>query len=421
MLIVASIIVVTLLLASGMEIGIAVGLAGSLLLFFYHNIPMSVVAHELFSNLHNYSLLAIPFFILAGNIMMEGRLADRLLDFFGSFMRKMTGGLGVGAMVSAVFFAAISGSSVASAAALGKTVTESLSKENYSKRFISGILAVGGTLGLMIPPSLTFILIGTMVGIPVRDLFIAGITPGLLEGFLLIVMTYIIAKKNSYGYKTEVKFTEIKTTFNKSIAALFMPVLILGGIYIGIFTPTEVSVVSAAYALFICLFIYRTLKWGKLPSIIRDTTYSSAMIYLVLIGGSLLGFVLTRLGVANTILTFIQEMNLSAWAFLILVNIILLLLGMFLDGISLIVILTPLLFPIAVGMGINPIHFAVIMTANVEIATITPPVGLNLFVISGVTKQPIHEVVKGVAPFYLIRLVGLLLITFIPALSLWLL
>lgn len=421
MLIALLIIIVILLLATGMEIGIAIGLSGVMLLLIYENIPMSVVAEKLFSGLNSYSLLAIPFFILAGNVMMEGKLADRLLGFFGAFTRKVTGGLGIGAMLSAVFFASISGSSVASAAAMGKSLTELLSRENYSKHFIAGVLAVGGTLGLMIPPSLTFILIGTMQGIPVRDLFLAGVIPGLLEGFLLILMTYFISKRKNYGFKGEIRFAEIKTGFNRSAAALLMPVLILGGIYLGIFTPTEVSIVSVVYAILIGLFIYKTLNWRAVPVILKDSIHSTAMIFLVLMGGSLLGFILTRLGVADTLLTFIKDINLSNWGFLLLVNIILLILGCFLDGISLIVILTPILFPIAQGLGIHPIHMAVIMTANVEIATITPPVGLNLFVVSGVSKLPIHEVVKGVAPFYAIRLIGLLLITYIPYLSLALL
>jgi C4-dicarboxylate transporter DctM subunit len=420
-LITISIVLLIILLASGLEIGIAIGLAGMLLLLFSVNIPLSVVAHEVFSSVHSYSLLAIPFFILAGNFMMEGKIADRLLNFFGSFMRRITGGLSIGAMVSAVFFAAISGSSVASAAALSRTFIEILGAENYPKRFISGIVAVGGTLGLMIPPSIVFIIIGTMIGIPIRDLFIAGLTPGILEGLLLIIMTYILSKKYNYGYKREIKYTEIKTNFSKSILALFLPVLILGGIYLGIFTPTEVSVVAAVYALLIGTVVYKSLKWKHIPSVLRTSLYSTSMIYLVLIGGSLLGFILTRLGVANTILNFIQSLDLSVWAFLLLVNITLILLGMFLDGISLIVILSPLLFPIAIGMGVDPIHFAVIIVANVEIATITPPIGLNLFVISGITKQPVREVVKGVGPFYFVRIIGLLLITYIPQLSLWLL
>ncbi|MRG84847.1 TRAP transporter large permease [Salinibacillus xinjiangensis] len=421
MIIGISVVIVLLLLASGMEIGIAMGLAGILLLLFHVNIPISVISHEVLNAVDSYTLLAIPFFILAGNLMMEGRLADRLMDFFGSFMRFIRGGLGVGAMLASVFFAAISGSSVASAAALSKTITESLQKENYAKNFTAGIVAVGGTLGLMIPPSLTFILIGTMIGIPVRDLFVAGITPGILEGLLLIFMTYFISRKYKYGYKRKVKMREVSSSFGKSSAAILLPIIILGGIYLGIFTPTEVSVVAAIYALFVCVFIYKSIKLVKLPKIIKDTIYSTSMIYLVLIGGTLLSFILTRLGVANTILSFIQGMDLPVWGFLLLINVVLLALGMFLDGISLIVILAPLLFPVASGMGINPIHFAVIMVANIEIATITPPVGLNLYVVSGVSKLKVSDVVKGVIPFYFVRLAGLLLITFIPTLSLWLL
>ncbi|GAK09879.1 LOW QUALITY PROTEIN: TRAP-type C4-dicarboxylate transport system, large permease component [Geomicrobium sp. JCM 19038] len=420
MLIAISLLVIIVLLASGMQIGIAIGLASILLLLIYQGIPISVVAHEMFNAVDSYTFLAIPFFILAGNIMMEGKLADRLLNFFGSFMRRFTGGLGVGAMFASIFFASISGSSVASTAALGKAVTNSLLKENYTKKFTAGLVSVGGTLGLMIPPSLVFILIGSMMGIPVKDLFIAGITPGILEGALLVVMTYILAKRYNYGYNDRSKLKK-KSNFKGSFFALLMPVIILGGIYLGIFTPTEVSIIAAIYALFISLMIYKTIRIGYIPTILKNTIHSTAMIYLVLIGGTLLGFILTRMGVATSILGFIQSIDMPVWMFLIIVNIILLLLGMFLDGISLIVILAPILFPIAIGMGVDPIHFAVIMVANVEIATITPPVGLNLFVMSGVTKLSIGEVVQGVAPFYIVRIIGLALITFFPFFSLWLL
>lgn len=421
MLLTITIILVLLLLASGIEIGIAIGLTGVFLLLFQENIPFTVISREVMSSVNDYALLAIPFFILTGNLMMKGNLVERLLDFFGSFMRRITGGLGMGAMLASVFFASISGSSVASSAAMGKSVTTSLQKENYPKKFSAGIVAVGGTLGLMIPPSVTFILIGSMEGIPVSDLFIAGITPGILEGLILICTTYFVSKKQNLGIRKEIKFKEVSSSFRSSIAALVLPILIIGGIYLGFFTPTEVSVVAVVYSFLIGLLIYRTIKFKDLPGILGDTIYTTAMIFLVLIGGSILSFILTRFNIANLILDFINNLNIEQWQFLLLVNLILLIMGMFLDGISLIIILVPLLFPVATGMGVNPIHLAVIMTANVEIATITPPVGLNLFVISGITKLRVTDVAKGIVPFYGVRILGLMIITFVPFLSMWLL
>lgn len=418
MVIAATAVLLIVLLALGMEIGIAIGFA-ALFAIFLEGIPIAVVSQNLFKSIDNYALLAVPFFVLAGNLMKNGNLAQMLFDFFGSFLKRFRGGLGIATMMSSIFFAAVSGSSVASSAALGRSMLDIMTKENYPKRLVAGMLAVGGTLGLMIPPSLTFILIGTMVGIPIGDLFIAGIVPGILEGLLLILVVIYLSNKYKYGEMIpKIDMRQVGTGFVKSFPVILMPVIILGGIYMGFFTPTEVSVVAVLYALFVSLLLYRTLKARDLKPIFLESAYSAAMIYLVVIGGNLLGFVMTRLGIADMITQIIMDMNVPTWAVLLGINIILLILGCFLDGVSMIIILAPLLFPVVTALGVHPIHFAVIMTANIEIATITPPVGLNLFVMSGISKLPVHEVVKGVVPFYVVRIVGLLFITYVPWLSL---
>jgi C4-dicarboxylate transporter DctM subunit len=318
-----------------------------------------------------------------------------------------------------VCFAAISGSSVGSAAAIGAATVDGLRAEAYPARFAAGIVAVGGTLGLMIPPSLGFILIGSIVGLPVDRLFIAGVLPGLMEAVLLTVAGALIARRRGYGTTTaRPDWRGFCARLPRAAAAVVMPVLVIGSIYTGLLTPTEVSAFAAVYAALLCLAVYRSVTPGGLWDTTKEALLQTTMIFAVVMGGSLVGFMMARAGVSASIVESISASRIPAWQFLLLANAVLLVLGMFLDGVAMIVLTAPLLFPIATSLGIDPIHFAVVMVANVEIATLTPPVGLNLFVMSGIAKLPVHEVVRGVAPFYFVRLLALMLITYVPAISL---
>ncbi|MDP3826137.1 MAG: TRAP transporter large permease, partial [Polaromonas sp.] len=309
-----------------------------------------------------------------------------------------------------------------SAAAIGAATIEGLKREEYPARFSAAIVAVGGTLGLMIPPSLGFILIGSIVGLPVDKLFIAGVMPGLMEATLLLAAVGWMSRRYGYGTTTSrPDWGGFARRLPKASAAVAMPVLVIGSIYTGYLTPTEVSAFAAIYAAILCLLVYRSVTVGGVWTVVKDSVLQTTMIFAVVMGGSLVGFVLARMGISAQVVEYITSINLSAWQFLLVANLILLVLGMFLDGVAMIVLTSPLLFPIAMALGINPIHFAVIMVANVEIATLTPPIGLNLFVMSGIAKLPLHEVVRGVLPFYAVRLTGLMLITYIPAISLMLL
>src|SRR5690606_37112729 len=302
------------------------------------------------------------------------------------------------------------------------STVEGLKREKYPPRFAAALVAVGGTLGLMIPPSLGFILIGSIVGLPVDKLFIAGILPGLMETAFLLTTTMWLVRKNGYGQTTgKPDFKGFIARTPGAAGALSMPVLVLGTIYLGVFTPTEVSAVAAVYAMILCVFIYRTLNWRGVWQASKDSVLQTTMIFAVVMGGSLIGFVLARMGVSASLVELMESVNLEPWQFLLLANLVLLVLGMFLDGVAMIVLTAPLLFPMATHMGIDPVHFAVIMVANVEIATLTPPIGLNLFVMSGIARIPVEQVARGVVPFYVTRLVSLALITFVPALSLVLL
>ncbi len=410
---------ILLLLGIGAQVAVVLGLVTAVLVLSVHGVPPTVIAQTAFKSVNSYPLMAIPMFILAGNLMMRGQIAQLMIDLVGAIVRAVRGGLALTVLVTSVFFAAVSGSSVGAAAAIGRSTVQGLRDEAYPARFSAAIVAVGGTLGLMIPPSLGFILIGSIVGLPIDKLFLAGLLPGLMEAVLLSAATLWMARRHGYGAQTaKPDWPGFGRALPAALPALAMPVLVLGSIYAGFLTPTEVSAFAAVYALFLCLVVYRSIRPGEVFGIARESLLQTTMIFAVVMGGSLLGFVLARLGVSQQMVAALQEMGLSGWQFLILVNLLLLLMGMFLDGIALIVLTAPLLFPIAQALGIDPIHFAVIMVANVEIATLTPPIGLNLFVMSGISRIPVHEVARGVLPFYAVRLVGLSLITFVPAISL---
>jgi C4-dicarboxylate transporter, DctM subunit len=416
-------IVMFVLLIIGTHIGVALGASALVILILFQETSMDIIAQQTFQSANSYSLAAIPFFILAGDIIMKGNLAEKLLNFTDTITRKIYGGTAIAAMLVSVFFSAVSGSSVASAAAIGKNLVEIMGEKGYPKRFIAGLVATGGTIGLLIPPSLSFILIGSLIGIPIIDLFTAGIIPGIMQATILIALTWWLCRKNKWEPNSDI--TTIKKglpmkQLKSSSGVLLLPVLILGGIYLGFFTPTEVSAVAVVYAAILAVLVYRAIKIKDLWQVSRGALLQSGMIYLILIGGALTAFMLKSLGLTNGIITMITDLGLHPWQFLIIVNVLLLFLGLFLDGITVIALVAPILFPVAVAAGIDPIHFAVIITMNIEIATLTPPVGLNLFVMSGLTKLPIQEVAKGVGPYYVVMIVSLLLVTYFPAISTWL-
>lgn len=418
-----TIAILLVLISLGVHIAVALGLvAVGLIVVSGVNIPITLAAQAAWDGIDKYALVAIPFFIFAGNIMSRGDLALIILDLIGCVVRWFRGGIALAVAVSSVFFAAVNGSSVACAVALGPAATRLMPQEGYPKQFAAALVAVCGTLGLMIPPSLTFILIGSIVGLPVSDLFIAGIVPGLLEATLLGITTIVIARLRGYGGKTQpIDLPGFTRRLPRALGAIAMPILIIGTIYAGLFTPTEVSALAAIYAAVLVLFVYRTANLLVVWRTAKETVTQTVLIYGILLSSGLLTVVLTRLGLAEELSRFMVEYQVSAFQFLLVVNLVLIVVGMFIDGVSMIVLFAPLLFPMATAAGINPLHFGVIMTALVEVATLTPPVGLNLFVMARITSLPIHSVIMGVLPFYAARVVGLILINAIPYLSLALL
>lgn len=376
------------------------------------------LAETQFASLNNFVLMAIPFFILAGNIMMKGQMARSIFDFMNSATRWISGGAAIGSTGACAIFGALTGSSTASAAALSPVVVPELQRLGYPRSFATGLLSAGGTLGIMIPPSVVFILYGVLTGSSVAALFLAAIVPGLILAGLLALTSYVIARKNGYGKIEPFVLKDVFTSFKKSFPALLMPILVLGGIYSGWFTPTEAAAIGVVYAILACRYIYKSLKWSDLIVIFVDSARSSATVLIILAASLGIGLLASFLGIADQLANALVALDLSAWQFLLAVNIILLIFGCFFDGFTLLILFTPLLLPSINALDINPIHFGIIMTANIEIASITPPMGMNLFVISTVTKINIVEIAKGCIPFALALLAGLLLLTYVPSLSL---
>lgn len=361
-------------------------------------------------------LLAIPLFILAGNLMTYGSISKRLIDMGKAFTAPVPSGLAIAGVFACAIFAAISGSSPVTLIAIGGIMYPALQKAGYEKKFSMGLLTSGGTLGIIIPPSIPMIIYAIMVGVSVTDLFLAGIGPGILLVILLIIYSMIKGWNMPRG-KWDAK--EILTSLRRGILALLMPGIILGGIYSGFFTATESAAIAVVYALIVELVIHRELKITKIPTILVESAEMLGSLLLILLLASSLNKFLTIEQVPQSMVEFMNGIITSKIAFIIGVNILLLIVGCFMDIMSAILVLAPLLAPMAQSYGINPIHFGIIMIVNLEIGYITPPVGINLFVASGIFKEALGDVIKSVVPIIGIFLVGLMLISFIPEISMF--
>lgn len=402
----------------GVPIAYAIGGVAMLGNYWFDATSFARLAETQFSSLNSFVLMAIPFFILAGNIMMKGQMARSIFEFMNSLTRWMSGGAAIGATGACAVFGALTGSSAASAAALSPVVIPELKRLGYPRHFACGLLAAGGTLGIMIPPSVVFILYGVLTGASVAALFLAGIIPGLLLASLLVLTSYTVSHRKRYGRVEPFVPREVASAFRRAIPALLMPVLVLGGIYSGWFTPTEAAAIGVLYAILATRYLYRTLQWSDLGAIFAESARHTATVLIVLAASLGIGLLAAFLGIADQLADLLVAMDLSPWQFLLAVNVVLLVFGCFFDGFTLLILFTPLLLPSLKALEIDPIHFGIVMTANIEIASVTPPLGLNLFVISTVTKINIVEVAKGSIPFAVALLFGLALLTYIPSLSL---
>lgn len=410
------------MLALGLPVAFALWLTGLAAVAIFKVTSFTQVAQSMFSGLDSFVLLAIPFFILAGNIMLRSGFAKYLFDLMQTLVGSVSGGASIGASGASAIFGAMTGSSVASAAALGRVMIPVMGSLGYPRPFTAGLMAAGGTLGILIPPSVTFVIYAEMAQQSVKDLFVAGVVPGIVAATAIGIVAFSIARRHGYGKSTEpFSLTAVWRAFVLAGPALLMPAIVLGGIYLGVFTPTEAAAVSAVYGLLIGMFVYRTIRLADLPGIFIDSARSTGAILFILSGALFVGMVATLAGIPDAIVNTITHLNLSPLLFLFLVNAVLLVLGCFLDGFTLLTVVTPLLLPTVKALDINLIHFAIVLTLNIEIAAITPPVGLNLFVITGISGTTMQEVIAGAFPFVFALMATLILLTIFPAITLLLL
>jgi C4-dicarboxylate transporter DctM subunit len=403
----------------GMPLAICLGLSVIATFWYHETLPLMAVAQKLYNGLDHFALMAIPFFILASNIMSSGGVSKRLIDACNAFVGHYKGGLAVASIVSCMFFAAISGSSPSTVVAIGTIMIPAMIASGYGEKYSVGLLGSAGSLGILIPPSIPMIVYGVATEQSVGKLFMAGVGPGIFMGSLFIITAVVYAYVKGFSSGDAMPWKDRFVLLWKALPGLFMPFLILGGIYGGIFTPTEAAAVAVFYALFVGIFVYRDLKIRDIPHVFVRSAVTMSMVLFIITNAMLFAFILTTEGIPGAIAAFIVEHAVTPWVFLLFVNILLYFVGDFMEPSAAILILAPLFLPIVLKLGIDPIHFGIIMTVNMEIGMITPPVGLNLFVASGISGLSLWDVFKGAAPFMVIMLTGLLIITYVPAISLW--
>ncbi|UOQ45068.1 TRAP transporter large permease [Halobacillus salinarum] len=410
-----------ILLLLSVPIGIALGLSTLFTLFYSGGIPLPFLMKELVTSVDSFPLMAVPFFILAGEIMGKGGISERLFNFANALVGNKTGGFAMATIVTCMFFAAISGSGPATVAAIGGIMIPAMVKQGYDKKFATATVAAAGSIGVIIPPSIPMVIYGVVGGASIGDMFIAGIIPGILVGLSLMVWAYFYSKKHNYkGSEQKTSLANIGKTFWEAKWALVIPVVILGGIYGGIFTPTEAAVIAVVYGMIAGLFLYRELAIKDLPKLLADASLTTATVLIIVGSATAFGRLLTIEQIPTQVANLLLSISENEIVIILLITVLLLIVGCFMDTLAAIIILTPILLPIAVNLGYDPIHFGIIMVVNLAIGFITPPLGVNLFVGSGISGLSIEQLSKAILPYFFAMLFSLLMITFIPELSLWL-
>jgi len=389
------------LMVVGMPVGVALGLTVLGFMFAFTETPIASIALKMFTGIEKFEIMAIPFFILAGNFLTHGGVARRMINFASAMVGHLTGGLGMSAVLACALFAAVSGSSPATVVAIGSILIPAMVKQGFPMRFGAGVVASAGGLGILIPPSIVMVMYAVTTNSSVGALFMAGVIPGFLLALTLGVTTWWQARKGNYPRLPKASWKERFYTFRQAFWGLMLIVVVMGGIYSGMFTPTEAAAMSAVYAFFIAVFVYKDLTFKQIPKVLIDSANMSSMLLFI-------------------IASAIVSMGMGQVGFLVMVNLLLLVAGNFMEPSSIILILAPILFPVAVALGIDPVHFGIVITVNMEIGMITPPVGLNLFVASGITRAGMSEMTVAVLPWLYAMLVFLIFITYVPEISLWL-
>ncbi|NML46130.1 TRAP transporter large permease subunit [Ramlibacter sp. G-1-2-2] len=406
------------LMLTGMPISIALGLTVLSFMFLLTEVPLDSVAMKLFTGIENFEIMAIPFFILAGNFLTHGGVARRMISFATALVGHWHGGLGLSAVVACALFAAVSGSSPATVVAIGSVLLPAMVKAGYPRRFGAGVVTTSGALGILIPPSIAMVLYAVSTNTSVGKLFIAGIVPGMLLATMLGLMTWYRARRGDYPRMAREPWNRKLRAGRDSIWGLLLIVIVIGGIYTGLFTPTEAAAVSAVYAFIVAVFVYRDLRLSEVPRVLLASANTSAMLLYIITNAVLFSFLMTSEQIPQAMAGWMVERGFGAVGFLLLVNLILLAAGNVMEPSSIILIMAPILFPVAMKLGIDPIHFGILITVNMEVGLCHPPVGLNLYVASGIARMGITELTIAVWPWLVTMLVFLVLVTYVPEISL---
>ena len=402
----------------GVPVAVSLGLASVLTMLFFGDQTLVSSTQKFFHTMQVYPLLAVPFFILAGTFMTTGGVARRMVAFANALVGHFRGGLAMAALLASAFFAAVSGSAPATVVAVGSVMIVGMVSSGYTRNFAAGVICNAGTLGILIPPSLVMVVYGAITESSIGKLFIAGILPGIILTVVMMITVTVIARRQEMPRQERASFRTVVKTFREALWGLMLVLIILGGIYAGIFTPTEAAAVSAVYAFFIAVFVYRDISMNDVPHVLIEAAKITVMLMFIIANAFMFAFLLTTEQIPQMASEFIVGMGLPVWGFLLVLNVLLLLSGNFMEPTSVVLILTPIVFPIAMEMGIDPTHLGVLMIINMQIGLVTPPVGLNLFVTASVAELSLEETIKASFPWLAVLLAVLMLITYVPWISL---
>ncbi|MGQ0596742.1 TRAP transporter large permease [Aquabacterium sp.] len=408
------------LMLTGMPVSISLGLTVLTFIFGFTQVPLESVALKLFTGIEKFEIMAIPFFILAGNFLTHGGVARRMINFATSMVGHWHGGLALAGVLACALFAAVSGSSPATVVAIGSILLPAMAKAGFPNKFGAGVITTSGALGILIPPSIVMVMYSVSTNTSVGALFLAGVIPGIVLASMLGFTTWWRARKFGYPRQPKATFAQRIKALKDSFWGLLLIVVVMGGIYTGIFTPTEAAAMAAVYAFIIAVFVYKDMGLKDVPRVLLNSANMSAMLLYIITNAVLFSFVLANENIPQQLADWLVGMGLGQIAFLLVVNILLLVAGNFMEPSSIVLIMAPILFPVAVKLGIDPIHFGILIVVNMEVGMCHPPVGLNLYVASGITKMGITELTVAVWPWLLTMLAFLVLVTYWPGLSLWL-
>lgn len=405
----------------GAPIAIALGLSSLISVFMGTTLPLSLIPQRMFTAADSFPMMAIPFFMLSGALMETGGISRRLINLAEKLVGHLTGGLAMVGIVSCMFFAAISGSGPATVAAIGGIMVPYMVRAGYDKSFSSAVMAIAGSIGIIIPPSIPMVTYGVVAGASIGAMFMGGILPGVLIGLALMIASYFICKKSGYGIG-EGKFSakEALIALKDAFWAILMPVIILGGIYGGYFTPTEAAAIAVAYGFVVGFFIYKELKISDLKDIFLNSSVSTATVMIIIAAASVFGWVLTAERIPDAVAVGFTKLTDNPMVYMLLITLMLLIVGTFMETNAAIIILTPIFLPLAIKLGINPIYFGIIMVVTLALGMVTPPLGVNLFVACGISKITIEQITKAVIPLILVNIGVILLLTLIPQIILFL-